>query len=138
MKKTVLDKDDLLNTIPHRDPYLMIDECRIEEPRRKGAGIKKLTGKEFFFEGHFPGRPIMPGVLIIEAVYQTALAVLEGKEYGLTKIKKIKFRQTIEPGDIVSFNVELTESSDNRYEVSARVSVDDGLVASGELILSGK
>ncbi len=138
MKKTVLNKEDLMELIPHRDPYLMIDECEVMDKGKKGTGIKKLTGKEFFFEGHFPGRPIMPGVLVIEAIYQTALAVTARRDLKLLKIKKIKFRQTIEPGDIVKFEIDLVKSFEKELEFSARVYVDESVAASGEIVLSSE
>ncbi len=135
MKKSVLNKEKLKQILPHRNPCLMIDECGIDEKSGEITGVKNLTGKEYFFEGHFPGRPIMPGVLIIESLVQTAMAGLGRGDLKLLHIKKIKFRQTVEPGDIVFFKVKALEGPPEKHSFSCSVFIDQSLAASGEIIL---
>ncbi|MGM0568210.1 MAG: 3-hydroxyacyl-ACP dehydratase FabZ [Elusimicrobiota bacterium] len=136
MRRSVLNKEKIKKILPYRDPFLMIDECSVEEKGRSGRGLKKVSGKEYFFEGHFPGRPVMPGVLIIEAIAQTAMIVYGGGDLKLRGIKKIKFRQTIEPGDIVLFKVRFVKKEGNEIEFASEVYIDDSIAASGEIILS--
>jgi 3-hydroxyacyl-[acyl-carrier-protein] dehydratase len=131
MKKMELNK-----TLPYREPFLLIDEVKIAEPARRGRGIKKLSGSEYFFEGHFPGRPIMPGVLIVEAVSQTAMAVIGRRDLKLSGVDKIRFRQTIEPDDILKIDVEIEKTDAGQFKVDGTVTVDRNTAASGTISLS--
>ena len=130
-----MNKEEIKKILPHRDPYLMIDEVIIEKEGEKGRGLKKLTGKEYFFEGHFPGHPVMPGVLIVEAIAQTAMAVLRKGDLKLKCVRKVKFRQTIEPKDTMEIKVELINKDDNQYEIAGEVLVEENIAASGNIIL---
>jgi 3-hydroxyacyl-[acyl-carrier-protein] dehydratase len=131
-----MDRIQIEKILPHRDPYLMIDEVDIEEEGRKGTARKKLTGKEYFFEGHFPGRPVMPGVLIVEAMLQAAMVVLGSGDMKMKGVEKVKFRQPIEPGDIISINIQLISSENGLYKVNGEVLLGDDLAASGDILLS--
>jgi 3-hydroxyacyl-[acyl-carrier-protein] dehydratase len=70
-----MNRNEIENIIPHREPYMFLDEVKVEKEGISGKAYKKLTGNEYFFEGHFPDRPVMPGVLIIEAISQAAMVI---------------------------------------------------------------
>lgn len=128
-------KQEIEQVIPHRDPYLMLDSVDVEIDGEKGKGYKKLTGNEYFFEGHFPDRPVMPGVLIVEAIAQTSMVVAGRGDLKIKGVRRVKFRQTIEPDDYMEINVELKEKTGDSYEFKGEVYVDKNLVASGSVIL---
>lgn len=104
---------DIMNAIPHRYPILMIDRAVITEPEKKITGFKSVSGNEPFFQGHFPGRPIMPGVLIVEAMAQSACVLflskpdLKDKLAFFMGIDKVKFRKPVVPGDQLELRVEV-------------------------------
>ena len=109
----VMDKQEIERNIPHRDPFLLVDEVRIIEDRKMCVGVKHLTGKESFFKGHFPQKPIMPGVLVVESIAQAfgaaAIAfVSKGKELPLfLGVEDAKFRGMVVPGDTLYMPVQI-------------------------------
>ncbi len=117
---------------------MLIDEVKVTRKGKEGRGIKKLIGDEYFFEGHFPGRPIMPGVLIMESMAQTAMAVIGRGDIKLSGVDKVKFRQTIEPDDILKIDVTLKEEKDGIFKVEGKVEIDKNIAAAGLLTLSGE
>ncbi|MBN2406810.1 MAG: 3-hydroxyacyl-ACP dehydratase FabZ [Elusimicrobia bacterium] len=131
-----MDKDGIKKILPHREPYLMIDNVNIRQKGKEGTGIKELSGSEYFFEGHFPGKPVMPGVLIVETITQTAMVVLGKGNLVLKKVQRVKFRQTIEPGDKMEIKVRVLGSGAGSFTVSGEVYVGGVLAASGEIVLS--
>lgn len=131
-------KLELKRILPYREPFLLIDEVKISISGQRGMGIKKLTGNEYFFEGHFPGRPIMPGVLIVEAIAQTAMAVIGRSDLKLSGVDKIRFRQTIEPDDILKIDVSVEKTDGGKFKVEGEVKIDRNIAASGTLILSSE
>lgn len=108
----VLSKEDIQKNIPHRDPFLLVDEVRIIEEQKSCVGIKKVTGEEYFFKGHFPQKPIMPGVLILESISQSFGSagmghVSKGKEIPLfLGVEDAKFRGMVVPGDTLEMPVQ--------------------------------
>ena len=109
-----LQKADIEKNIPHRDPFLLVDEIRILEEGRKCIGVKKITGKEYFFKGHFPNKPIMPGMLILESISQAfGGATMEqvnktGKGLPLfLGVEEAKFRGMVVPGDTLYMPVHI-------------------------------
>jgi beta-hydroxyacyl-ACP dehydratase FabZ len=104
---------DIMGIIPHRPPFLLVDKAVITDPEKKITGYKGVTMNEPFFVGHFPGRPIMPGVLIIEALAQTACTLLlqrpdlKGKLAFFMGIDGVKFRKPVGPGDMLELKVEI-------------------------------
>jgi beta-hydroxyacyl-ACP dehydratase FabZ len=104
---------DVMKAIPHRYPILMIDTAEIVESDKKITGYKSVSGNEPFFQGHFPGRPIMPGVLIVEAMAQSACVLFLEKPENQKKlaffmgIDKVKFRKPVVPGDQLELRVEI-------------------------------
>lgn len=108
-----LDVNKIMELIPHRYPFLLIDRVDIIEEEKKAVGRKCVTMNEHFFQGHFPGHPIMPGVLIIEALAQTACALMfskpemKGKLAFFMGIEEVKFRRPVVPGDVLELHVEM-------------------------------
>jgi beta-hydroxyacyl-ACP dehydratase FabZ len=103
----------IMDAIPHRFPFLLIDRVDVIEEGKSAIGRKCVTMNEHFFQGHFPGYPIMPGVLIIEALAQTACALMfsrpemKGKLAFFMGIDEVKFRRPVVPGDVVELHVEM-------------------------------
>jgi 3-hydroxyacyl-[acyl-carrier-protein] dehydratase len=109
----MLNTEQIKEIIPHRDPFLLIDEILEVEEGTKAVGIKNVTGDEDFFKGHFPGYPVMPGVLIVEALAQVgAVAMLikeenRGKLAFFAGIDKCRFKRQVKPGDQLHLEVEI-------------------------------
>lgn len=123
--------------IPHRYPFLLIDKILEVEPGKRAVGIKNVTANEPYFLGHFPGRPIMPGVLIVEALAQTAcvagllLDENKGKLGVFTGIESMKFRQQVVPGDVLKLEIEFIAFKMGMGKVQVKASVDDKVAAEG-------
>lgn len=112
---SVLNKEDIEKIIPHREPFLLVDSVEEIVPGKSIKAVKIVTGDEYFFKGHFPGNPIMPGVLIVEAIAQAcaiALLVLpenKGKLVLFAGIDKARFKKIVRPHDELILNVEITD-----------------------------
>jgi 3-hydroxyacyl-[acyl-carrier-protein] dehydratase len=110
----MLNLEQIKAIIPHRDPFLLVDEVIDYVPLHTGIGLKHVLAEDFFFKGHFPGYPVMPGVLITEALAQMgAIVLLSDPEYAgklvfFTGIDKAKFRRKVVPGDTLRLEVEIT------------------------------
>lgn len=122
---------EIMEMIPHRYPFLLIDRVTDIVPGAAAIGIKNVTMNEPFFQGHFPGRPIMPGVLIIEAMAQTsAILVIEttGKRAGgvvyFMTIEQARFRKPVGPGDRLELHVEKQRSRGNVWKFRGEARVD--------------
>src|SRR6476646_10782570 len=108
-----MDINKIMAAIPHRFPFLLVDRIDVIEEGKKAIGRKCVTMNEEFFQGHFPGHPIMPGVLIVEAMAQTACALMGAKLKAENKIafflgiENAKFRQPVTPGSVLKLNVEV-------------------------------
>ena len=114
---------EITNLIPHRPPFLFVDECEIIEIGKKGIATKIFKESEYFFEGHFPNNPIVPGVVIVEALAQTAGIVVsasfkENNEQSVLfmSISKAKFRQPVLPNDKVTLEVNFLNNVKNVYK----------------------
>lgn len=127
--------------LPHRYPFLLVDKI-IEKKDKKVIGIKNVTINEPFFQGHFPGHPVMPGVLIIEAMAQVAgtlaLSVPEnqGKIAYFMSIDKGKFRKPVVPGDQLVIEVDIIKFKTKICQVKGVAKVDNAVVAEAELLFS--
>lgn len=134
----VLDILAIKEAIPHRYPFLLIDKVTITEEDKKAVGLKCVTSNEPFFQGHFPARPIMPGVLIVEAMAQTACVLFlahperRGKLAYFMGLKEVKFRKPVVPGDVLELHVEILHLSDRSGKVRGEAFVNGQLVTEGE------
>ncbi|HHW92768.1 MAG TPA: 3-hydroxyacyl-ACP dehydratase FabZ [Firmicutes bacterium] len=125
--------------LPHRYPFLLVDRILEVEGGRRAVGLKNVTSNEPFFQGHFPGHPIMPGVLIVEALAQVAaFAVLGMDEAGdklgyFTGIDKFRFRRPVIPGDQLRLEVELLRLRSSMGKARVRATVEGEVAAEGEI-----
>ena len=128
----------ILETLPHRYPFLLIDRITDVEPGVRAVGIKQVTINEWFFQGHFPGRPVMPGVLMVEALAQVgAVALLsqpehQGKIVYFAGIDGVRFRRVVVPGDTLILSVELTRIRSRVGKGLGEGRVDGQLAVEGE------
>jgi 3-hydroxyacyl-[acyl-carrier-protein] dehydratase len=148
MIETPIEIDQIMKILPHRQPFLLIDRVLSYtlEPEITLTGIKNVTINEPFFTGHFPGNPIMPGVLLIEAMAQ-ACGILAhvasatsgdiGDFYYLVKVDKAKFNRMVVPGDQLLFEVTQTRIMRGMGSYQARTTVNGQRTASCELLCSG-
>jgi 3-hydroxyacyl-[acyl-carrier-protein] dehydratase len=138
--QTDIEIREILERIPHRYPFLLIDRAEDYRPSESIVGIKCVTFNEDFFQGHFPGNPVMPGVLIVEAMAQTgavlmskSLAVdVEGKAIMFMSIDEARFRQPVRPGDVLHLHVEVLKTRGDIFKFKGRALVDGKLVAQCE------
>ena len=135
-KIRTIEIDEIMAMIPHRYPFLFIDKVTKIVPDSTAIGIKNVSMNEPFFQGPFPGHPIMPGVLIIEAMAQTsAILVIEttGKRTGAVvyfmTIEQARFRQPVFPGDQLELHVEKKRSRGNVWKFSGKAKVEGKLMA---------
>lgn len=135
----LLDTKEIVKILPHRYPFLLVDKI-VDLDRKNGiiVGKKNLTINEAFFQGHFPGSPLMPGVLILEAMAQTGgilvhLEGSQGKVAVLLGVKAAKFRKPVKPGDVLTLKANLLHFSSKGGKVSAQAYVEDMLVAEAEM-----
>jgi 3-hydroxyacyl-[acyl-carrier-protein] dehydratase len=130
-KKNVLDHRDIKNILPHRYPFLLVDKVSfLDLEKNEIIGIKNVTVNEHFFEGHFPVAPIMPGVLIIEALAQTGGILVHqkgfvGKIAVLLNIKEVKFRKPVYPGDVLELHCSGIHISSKGGKINAKAMVDN-------------
>ncbi len=133
----MMDIREIQNILPHRFPFLLVDRIIELEPKVKAVGLKNVTINEPFFQGHFPDNPIMPGVLIVEAMAQVAgiLAFRSGVEGGAVyfmSIEKAKFRKPVIPGDQLRFEINFLKQRGNVWKFSGEAFVDNKLVSEAE------
>ena len=136
----VIDIGRIQQLLPHRYPFLMIDKVVDVVPGESATGIKNVTINEPFFVGHFPQRPVMPGVLIIESMAQTAAVlvmhtmgeVAEGKVVYFMTIDNARFRRPVVPGDVLHVHVKKERSRGNVWKFRGEVKVDGALAAEAE------
>ncbi len=137
MPGTDIEINDVMRMIPHRYPFLMIDRVIDVKSGQSATGIKAVTVSEPHFQGHFPSRPIMPGVLIIEAMAQTAAVLVihsigvesEGKLVYFMSIDNARFRQPVVPGDMLSIHVSKQRSRGAVWKFTGEAKVDGQVVA---------
>ncbi len=143
----LLDIHQIRNYLPHRYPFLLVDRVLEAEPGEKIVALKNVTYNEPFFPGHFPNRPVMPGVLIVEALAQTAAIMAsygrtdidtENRVYYFTGIDKARFKRPVEPGDQLIFEVELVRRIKNMWKCKGVARVDGAVAASSELMFTFK
>lgn len=137
---SVLNINDIMAILPHRYPFLLVDKIvDLDMEACKVVGIKNLTINEPFFQGHFPGNPVMPGVLQMEAMAQVAGIMLnsrqgnEGKIAYFMSMNNVKFRRMVVPGDQLRIEIETTRLRSRMATVIGKAYVDGELVSQGEL-----
>ena len=141
MEKGELVAQDILGVLPHRYPFLLVDRVLEIVPLASIVALKNVTFNEPFFQGHFPEHPVMPGVLILEALAQAGgiLVVksapdnMNGKIFLFTGIEKVRFRRPVVPGDQLILKIEYVNHKMNIWKMDAKAFVSDKLVAQGIL-----
>ncbi|HEU4341041.1 MAG TPA: 3-hydroxyacyl-ACP dehydratase FabZ [Candidatus Binatia bacterium] len=137
----MLDPKEILKRIPHRYPFLLVDRIVEIQGDEKIIGIKNVSFNEYFFQGHFPNRPVMPGVLICEAMAQVA-AILANRVRGdidgdkvfvLTGLDHVKFKRPVEPGDQLRLEVTSLRRRGSFWKMQGMAWVDGKLVAQAEI-----
>lgn len=135
----MLNKEEIKKIIPQREPFLMIDEIEEYIPGESAIAYKYVNEEEYYFKGHFPGKPIMPGVLIVEALAQTgAVAILseeenKGKNALFGGIDKLRFKKTVVPGDKLKLEVKIIKRKGPVGIGEAIATIDGKVVTKGEL-----
>jgi beta-hydroxyacyl-ACP dehydratase FabZ len=137
---SVMEQADIQALLPHRYPFLLVDRILELEPDRRIVGIKNVTINEPFFQGHFPGRPVMPGVLILEAMAQVG-GLLSFKSLGnvarpvvyLTGIDNAKFRRPVVPGDQIRFEIEVLKKRTPFWKMQGKAFVQAELVCEADV-----
>ena len=142
--ENILDIQAITTFLPHRYPFILIDRVIKLESGKKIVALKNVTINEPFFQGHFPTKPIMPGVLIIEAMAQAGgVLVIEsmseemhGQSVYFLGMDKVRFRKPVVPGDQIIFEVEILKIRSKAVKLSGKASVDKSLVAEAEILAS--
>jgi 3-hydroxyacyl-[acyl-carrier-protein] dehydratase len=137
---TEIDITEILARIPHRYPFLLVDRCEDYVPSQSIVGIKCVTVNEPFFEGHFPGYPVMPGVLIVEAMAQTGAVLMSksldidvgGKAIFFMSLDNCRFRAPVRPGAVIRLEVAVLQSRRDIYKFKGRALVGDRVAAEAE------
>jgi len=138
----MLDLIEIKKILPHRYPFLLVDKIVEFEKDERIVGIKNVTANEPFFAGHFPDYPVMPGVLIIEALAQVgAVAILSKPEYKgkiafFAGIDKARFRKQVVPGDVLTLEVELLKLRGNIGKALGRAYVGEALACEAEMLFA--
>lgn len=137
-----LSNKDIQRIIPHRYPFLLVDKAEIINPGKEGIGYKNVSIGEPFFQGHFPDEPIMPGVLIVEAMAQVGAIVLlsqeefQGKTPYFAGINKVRFKRKVVPGDVLKMEVEIVKIRGSIGIGKGKAFVEDELACEGEFLFA--
>jgi UDP-3-O-[3-hydroxymyristoyl] N-acetylglucosamine deacetylase/3-hydroxyacyl-[acyl-carrier-protein] dehydratase len=140
--ETVLMIEEIQNLLPHRYPFALVDRIIEYVPGKKAVGLKNVTINEPHFQGHFPGRPIMPGVLIVEAMAQVASVLLlrmpgnEGKIGYFLSANNVKWRKPVLPGDVLMIETEVLKAKRGIGQAVGRCSVNGQVVSEADLMFS--
>ena len=134
---TELDTERIMQMLPHRYPFLLIDKVRDIVPGESAVGIKNVSINEPFFPGHFPGHPVMPGVLVVEAMAQTAAAMVsvsmdedtEDRLVYFMAIDNARFRKPVVPGDVLNIHVKKVQRRGSVWKFESAATVDGATVA---------
>jgi len=135
-----IDIIEILARIPHRYPFLLVDRAEEYRPNESIIGIKCVTANEPFFQGHFPGYPVMPGVLIVEALAQTGAVLMSksldvdtrGKTILFMSVDNCRFRLPVRPGDVIRMHVEVLRHRGDVFKFRGRALVDEKVAAEAE------
>jgi 3-hydroxyacyl-[acyl-carrier-protein] dehydratase len=132
-----IDRERIMEMIPHRDPFLMIDKVVDVVMNERATGIKEVSPNEYYFKGHFPSRPVMPGVVIIEAMAQTAAVLVvhslgptaEGKLVYFMSVENAKFRRPVVPGNVLHIHVTRQQNRGSVWKFKGEAQVGGKRVA---------
>lgn len=135
-----IDIAEILRLIPHRYPFLLVDRAEGYKPHQSIVGIKNVTMNEPFFVGHFPGNPVMPGVLIVESLAQAGAVLMskslnanvEGKTIFFMSLDNCRFRQPVRPGDVLRLKVEVLRARSKLFKFRGEAWVGDKVAAEAE------
>ena len=134
LEKTKFEISDIIKILPHRYPFILIDKIEIIEPGQSLIALKNVTINEPFFQGHFPGEPIMPGVLSLEVLCQAGSFLMLNqvddplkKNMFISGVDKVRFRQLITPGDQLHINIRLKSKKLTLYKFEGTIKIDDRL-----------
>jgi 3-hydroxyacyl-[acyl-carrier-protein] dehydratase len=138
--QTDIDITEVLARIPHRYPFLLVDRCEAYRPHQSIIGVKCVTFNEPFFQGHFPGYPVMPGVLIVEAMAQAGAVLMsksldvdtEGKTIFFMSLDNCRFRSPVRPGDVLKLHVDVVRARSKLFKFKGEAFVDGKAVAEAE------
>jgi len=136
----VLNKEDIKEIIPHREPFLFIDQINEVIPGQYVSATKKVNEDEYYFKGHFPGNPVMPGVVLIETMAQAGAVLLllmeeyKGKLVLFAGIEKARFKRIVKPGDILEIKLNITSMRRNVGKAEAMATVEGEMACSAELL----
>lgn len=142
MDKQVFNSQEIMGIIPHIHPFLFVDKVEIEEDGLKGIGYKNVTINEYYFQGHYPNMPVMPGVLILETMAQIGAVILlsredfKGKTPYFAGINKCRFKRKVGPGDILEIHVEITRLRGTIGIGLGKAYVDGKIAAQGEIMFA--
>lgn len=134
--------EEITNILPHRYPFLFVDKVEIEEEGKKGIGYKNVTMNEYYFQGHFPEKPVMPGVIIIETMAQVGAVILLSKEEFKGRIpyfagiNKFRFKRVVKPGDTLRMEVKITKLRGSVGIGEGKAYVGNEVTAEGEFMFS--
>ena len=137
VETAVIDRERIMQMIPHRDPFLMIDRVIDVVKNERATGVKYVSADDYYFRGHFPTRPVMPGVLIIEAMAQTAAVLVvhtlgpesEGKLVYFMSVDNARFRRPVLPGNTLHIHVTKQRNRGNVWKFEGQAKVDGQLAA---------
>ena len=138
----ILSITEIQSILPHRYPFLLVDRILELEPMKKAVGIKNVTANEEFFQGHFPGHPVMPGALILEAMAQVGgVAMLYNEEFRgqlalFAGMDRVKFRKPVVPGDQLRMTAEVVKLRTSMGKIWAEAYVDGQIAAEGEFLFA--
>lgn len=138
----VLNVEEIMEIIPHRYPFLFADKVEIIESGVKGIGYKNVTMNEYYFQGHYPNMPVMPGVIIIETMAQIGAVILlshedfQGKVPYFAGINKFRFKRKVVPGDTLKIEVEITKLRGSIGIGEGKAYVDGKVAAQGEFMFA--
>ena len=142
-----MDIHEIKNYLPHRYPFLLVDRVVEYEQGKSLTAIKNVTANEPFFTGHFPHRPVMPGVLIVESIAQ-ACALLASRDLGeestdkrvyyFTAIDKARFKRPVEPGDTIDIRVRILRRIKNMWKCAGEAAVENSICCTAELMFTYK